>query len=127
MVGGNFCNKPQKLNLSNTLHVYGPKTVAQLDIHENFSTGANNAQSFGYCRPLYVELNYVATSLSGIYYSSIIILVYNLRLISYMPDKLVAILFYWSLNAKSLQVLVVSSVCNFHLKRFCCCSLVKLG
>ena len=39
-----------------------------------------------------------------------------LRLISYMPDKLVAILFYWSLNAKSSKFLLSSTVCDFQPK-----------
>ena len=25
VIGGNVCNEPQKLNLNNTLHMYGPK------------------------------------------------------------------------------------------------------
>ena len=37
----------------------------------------------------------------------------SLRLTSYMPDKLVAILFNWSLNAKSSEFLLV---CDFHPK-----------
>ena len=44
------------------------------------------------------------------------IVAYNLRLISYMPDKLAAILFYWSLNAKSSEFLLSSPVCDFHPK-----------
>ena len=44
------------------------------------------------------------------------IVIYNLRLISYMPDKLVAILFYWSLNAKSSKFLLSSPVCDFQPK-----------
>ena len=38
------------------------------------------------------------------------VVVYNLRLISYMPNKLVAILFYWSLNAKSSKFLLLLCV-----------------
>ena len=44
------------------------------------------------------------------------IAVYNLRLISYMPDKLVAILLYWFLNAKSSEFLLSSLAGNFHPK-----------
>ena len=43
------------------------------------------------------------------------IVVYNLRL-TYMPDKLVAILFYRSLNAKSSEFLLSSLLCDFHPK-----------
>ena len=33
-----------------------------------------------------------------------------------MPDKLVAVLFYWSLNAKSSEFLLSSPVCDFQPK-----------
>ena len=47
--------------------------------------------------------------------NKVVVVVY-LRLISYMPDKLVAVLFYWSLNAKSSKFLLSSPVCDFQPK-----------